>query len=394
MATRLPESEFDARLAEVRERLANADADAATFFDATSIEYLSGFHHIQTERPVVLAVAEDRVEITVPRLEVERVEPNPRIDAVHAYFDYPQGEPIETAAEMLAGMGVESVVSDADGAPGVMGYEGPALSEFVAVERQSWVDRMRWEKTEGEVELVRESAKWANLGHRYLAEHTEVGAHPVTVSQRASMEASRAMLDTLGDRYAVRTRGGGPVHAGYISGSETALPHGHTPNERLSEGDVLITGASANVDGYRSELERTMFVGEPSDEQVHYFEQMLEAQDVAIDALGPGASIAAVDEAVHDYFREQGIEEYARHHVGHNIGLGGHEPPYIDRGWDDYDHVDGADATMAPGQIYTIEPGIYTEEYGYRHSDTIAITEDGTEWLTFFPQDLESNTIR
>ena len=394
MATRLPDSEFDARLAEVRGRLADADADAATFFDATSIEYLSGFHHIQTERPVVLAVTEDRVEITVPRLEVERVEPNPRIDAVHSYFDYPQGRPVETAVEMLAGMGVESVVSDADGAPGVMGYEGPALSEFVAVERQSWVDRMRWEKTEGEVDLVRESAKWANLGHRYLADHTEVGAHPVTVSQRASMEASRAMLDTLGDRYAVRTRGGGPVHAGYISGSETALPHGHTPNERLSEGDVLITGASANVDGYRSELERTMFVGEPSDEQVHRFEQMLEAQDVAIDALGPGVPVAAVDEAVHDYFREQGIEEYARHHVGHNIGLEGHEPPYIDRGWDDYDHVGESDATMAPGQIYTIEPGIYTEEYGYRHSDTIAITETGTEWLTFFPRDLESNTIQ
>ncbi|PSQ07869.1 aminopeptidase P family protein [Halobacteriales archaeon QS_6_71_20] len=394
MATRLPDSEYDARLAEVRGRLADADAAAATFFDATSIEYLSSFHHIQTERPVVLAVTPDRMEITVPRLEVERVASNPRIDAVHSYFDYPQGKSIETAAEMLAGMGVESVVSDADGAPGVMGYEGPALSEFVAVEHQSWVDRMRWEKTDGEVALVRESAKWANLGHRYLAEHTEVGAHPVTVSQRASMEASRAMLDALGDRYAVRTRGGGPVHAGYISGEETALPHGHTPNERLSEGDVLITGASANVDGYRSELERTMFVGEPGDEQVHYFELMVEAQDIAIDALGPGVSIAAVDEAVHDYFREQGIEEYARHHVGHNIGLGGHEPPYIDRGWDEYDYVDDGDETMAPGQIYTIEPGIYTGEYGYRHSDTVAITEDGIEWLTFFPQDLESNIIR
>ncbi|WP_277553974.1 M24 family metallopeptidase [Halobaculum limi] len=394
MATKLPESEFDARLAEVRGRLADTDADAATFFTATSIEYVSGFHHIQTERPVVLAVTQDRMEVTVPRLEVERVEPNPRIDAVHHYFDYPQGAPLETAVEMLAGMGVESVVSDADGAPGVMGYEGPALSEFVDVESQSWVDRMRWEKTDAEVDLVRESAKWANLAHRYLADYTEVGAHPVTVSQQATTDASRAMLDTLGDRYAVRTRGSGPVHAGYISGSETALPHGHTPNERLSEGDVLVTGASANIDGYHSELERTMFVGEPSDEQVHYFELMVEAQDIAIDALGPGASIAGVDEAVHDYFVEQGIEDTAQHHVGHNIGLAGHEPPYIDRGWDDYDHVAEGDELMAPGQIYTIEPGIYTDDFGYRHSDTIAITENGTEWLTFFPRDLESNIIR
>ena len=393
MATKLPESEFDVRLAQVRGRLADTDADAATWFGATGIEYLTGFHHIQTERPVVLAVTDERVEITVPRLEVERVESNPRIDAVHHYFDYPGGAPIEVAAGMLEGLGVESVVSDADGAPGVMGYEGPALSEFVDVERQSWTTRMRWEKTDAEVDLVRESAKWANLGHRYLAEYTEVGAHPATVSQRASMEASRAMLDTLGDRYSVRVRGNGPVRAGYISGEETALPHGHTPNETLSEGDVLITGASANVDGYNSELERTMFVGDYTDEQEHYFELMLEAQTIAIDALGPGVPISDVDRAVWDYFEEQGVTDLAQHHVGHNIGLDGHEPPYIDRGWGGYEHVDEGDALMAPGQIYTIEPGIYTEEAGYRHSDTIAVTENGVEWLTYFPRDIDSNVV-
>jgi Xaa-Pro aminopeptidase len=386
MTTTLPDPEYDARLADVRGRLADADADAdaAVWFDATSIDYLTGFHHVQTERPVVLAVTPDRAEITVPRLEVERVESNPRLDAVHHYFDYPQGVPIETAAEMLAGLDVESAVADTDGAPGVMGYEGPALSEFVDVETQSWVDRMRWAKTDAEVDLIRESAKWANLGHRYLADYTEVGAHPATVSQRAGTDASRAMLDTLGDRYAERVRASGPVRAGYISGSETALPHGHTPNERLSEGDVLITGATANVDGYFAELERTMFVGDYTDEDEHYFALMTEAQEIAIDALGPGVACSYVDEQVHDFFVEQGIADLAQHHTGHNIGLEGHEPPYVDR---------GSDAEMAPGHVYTIEPGIYTDEKGYRHSDTVAITETGTETLTFYPRDIDANVV-
>ncbi|MBX0321839.1 Xaa-Pro peptidase family protein [Halomicroarcula sp. F13] len=394
MATALPASAFRDRIEAVRQELAETDADAAVWFGATAIEYVTGFAHIQTERPVVLALTRDRIEITVPRLEVERVDPNERIDTVHHYFDYPQGRPIETAVEMLDGLGAESVAADADGAPGVMGYEGPALSEFVDVETQSWVDRMRWEKTDAEIDLVRESAKWANLGHRYLADYTEVGAHPATVSQRASMEASRAMLDTLGDRYVERVRGSGPVHAGYISGEETALPHGHTPNERLSEGDVLVTGASANVDGYHSELERTMFVGEPDDDQRHYFALMKEAQDIAVDALGPGVEVAYVDEAVHDFFVEQGVADLAQHHVGHNIGLSAHEPPYLDRGWSEYDHVEADDTVIRPGQVYTIEPGVYTDEFGYRHSDTIAVTEDGVEWLTFFPRDVEANTIR
>ena len=391
MATRLPDAAFDDRLAAVRDRLAATDADAATWFGATAIEYLTRFHHIQTERPVVLAVTAERVEVTVPRLEVERVEPNPRIDAVHDYFDYPGGDPIRVAVEMLNGLDVDRVATDADGAPGVMGYDGPALSEFVDVETQSWVDRMRWEKSDAEVDLIRESAKWANLGHRYLADFSEPGAHPATVSQRASTEASRAMLDALGDTYSVRVRGDGPVHAGYISGRETALPHGHTPNERLAEGDVLVTGATANVDGYRSELERTMFVGDYSDEQAHYFELMLEAQTLAIDALGPGVPVSDVDEVVWEYFEEQGVTDLAQHHVGHNIGLGAHEPPYIDRGWGE--RYDGDDALMAPGQVYTIEPGLYTDEYGYRHSDTVAITESGTETLTHFPRSIDANVV-
>ncbi|WP_411714231.1 M24 family metallopeptidase [Natronomonas sp.] len=403
MFTELPRSEFDERLAAIRERIAESDADAGVWFGATSIEYLTGFDHIQTERPVVLAVTEDTVGITVPRLEVERAEPVAHIDRVDHYFDYPGGEPIETAAEMLDSLGVDSVLADSDGAPGVMGYQGPALSEADAadidIDTQDWVGRMRWAKSDAEVDLIRESARWANLGHRYLAEYTAPGAHPTTVSQRASMEASRAMLDTLGDRYVERVRGDGPVHAGYISAEETSLPHGHTPNQRLEVGDVIITGATANVDGYVSELERTMFVGDSSDEQEYYFELMLEAQTIAIEALGPGVELSSVDSEVADFFEEQGVADLAQHHVGHNIGLGAHEPPYIDRGWAahcerDDTNYDADDAVMEPGHVYTIEPGLYTEDEGYRHSDTIAITDDGIEWLTYFPRDLESNTIR
>jgi Xaa-Pro aminopeptidase len=395
MTTRVPDAEFDDRLAAVRDRLAGTDADAATFFDATAIEYLTGFHHIATERPVCLGVSSDRVSITVPRLEVERVASNPRIESVYSYFDYPGGNPIEEVLGMLNELDAEEVAADADGAPGIMGYMGPSLSDFLAVETQGWVSRMRWEKSSPEIDLVRESAKWANLGHRYLAEYTEVGAHPVTVSQRASTDASRAMLDTLGERYAVRTRGGGPVHAGYVSGEETALPHGHTPNERLDAGDALITGATATVDGYRSELERTMFVREYSDEQAYYFKLMTELQETAIDAIAPDVPVSEIDEAVLEYAEEQGIADLLRHHVGHNIGLGAHEPPYLDRGWDEQveERGEDGDAEIAPGQIYTIEPGLYTETEGYRHSDTVLVTEEGTELLTYFPRDIESNVV-
>jgi hypothetical protein len=228
------------------------------------------------------------------------------MDAVNHCFGYPEGEPIAVAAEMLDELDVDSVQSDMDGAPGIMGYEGPSLSEYVDVETQSWVSEMRFAKTETEIDLIRGSCRWANLAHRYLYDLTEAGAHPATVSQRASLEGSRAMLDALGDQYVARSRGGGPVHAGYITGEQTRLPHGHTANRRLQEGDVAITGATANVDGYHSELERTMFLGEPDDEQTHLFALMLEAQTVAIETTAPGIPVAVIAEAVWDYYDEHG----------------------------------------------------------------------------------------
>jgi Xaa-Pro aminopeptidase len=397
----LPTEEFEARVETVREQLADDDYDALCLFSATSIEWLSGFHHLQTERPVCLAVTQDSVAVAVPRLEADRAESEefPLIDAVHVYYDYPgdaDGKyyehpgrtPEATIAGMLDGLGVETVAADANGAPGFWGYSGPALDEFadVSVETVEWVTELRKEKSDAEFELMRHSAKWGNLAHRKLAEYAQPGKHELWVAKRASLDASMSMLDALGDRYDSHLRGGFPAACGFLSGENTALPHGLTENRRLREGDVLVTGASANVGGYKSELERTMFVGDPTDDQRHYFELMLEAQTIGIEESGPGVPCSYVDQQVHDYLDEQGVLEYAQHHTGHNLGMEAHEREFIDR---------GSDEVMRPGHAYSIEPGIYVPgEAGYRHSDTILVTDDGVEQITYYPRDLESNVIR
>ena len=398
--TSVPTREFERRVDSVRDDLAAHGADALCLFSATSIEWLCGFHHLQTERPVCLAVTGDEVEIAVPRLELDRAASDefPLLERCHGYYDYPgdgEGEyyehpsrtPEETIAGMLDGLGVESVVADSEGAPGFWGYHGPSLSEFagVQVETVDWITEFRKEKSDVEFELMRHSAAWGNLAHRKLAEYAEPGAHELWVGKRASLDASMAMLDALGDRYDSHLRGGFPAQCGFLSGPNTALPHGLTENRRLREGDVLITGATANVGGYLSELERTMFVGEPTDEQSDYFEVMLEAQTIGIEESGPGVPCSHVDQAVHDYFREQGVLEYAQHHTGHNLGMEGHEREFVDR---------GSDEVMRPGHAYSIEPGIYVpEEAGFRHSDTILVTDDGVETITYYPRDLEGNII-
>lgn len=175
------------------------------------------------------------------------------------------------------------------------------------------------------------------------------------------------------------------THPSFLSGPNTALPHGLTENRRLEHGDVIIIGATANIAGYVTGLERAMFLGEVSDTHRYFFEQMLELQTLAIDACGPGVPVADVDQAVHDYCDEQGLLDYTQHHVGHNIGLEGHEREFVDR---------RSEEVMHPGLLHTIEPALFVPSQAeYRHLDTILITEDCVEWLTYYPRALESNIV-
>jgi Xaa-Pro aminopeptidase len=92
-----------------------------------------------------------------------------------------------------------------------------------------------------------------------------------------------------------------------------------------------------------------------------------------------------VDRAVLGYFESHGLMPYWRQHTGHAIGLRNHEAPFLDVG----DHT-----RIEPGMVFTVEPGLYAPEVGgFRHSDTVAVTEDGIDILTDYPKDIESLTI-
>jgi Xaa-Pro aminopeptidase len=115
------------------------------------------------------------------------------------------------------------------------------------------------------------------------------------------------------------------------------------------------------------------------------FDHTVAAQQVAFDAIRPGVTCADVDGAVMRYFEENDLVRYWRQHTGHGIGLRNHEAPFLDVG----------DPTpLEPGMVFTIEPGLYDPAIGgFRHSDTVAVTEDGVDILTDYPSDIESLTI-
>jgi Xaa-Pro dipeptidase len=328
----------------------------------------------------------------VPRLEVEHAKAEAQVDHVESYSEYPDNpHPLKLFAEVLKRFGIQNKIgADYDGYPWILGYQGDALSALTGapiVPVSPFIEHQMMLKSEAEIALIRESCKWANLAHRLLQKYTRVGANEVQVRKRAGIEATLTMLDTLGHLFRSQSMWSDGPEAGYRGqiGRNAAIPHSLTTNASFLPGDVLVTGAGCPMWGYNSELERTMIVGAASAEQQTFFEWMKGAQETAFSAMRPGVKCSEVDQAVRAYYEKNNLMTYWRHHSGHAIGLRYHEGPFLDSG----------DSTvLEPGMVFTVEPGLYAPNLGgFRHSDTVVVTQDGIEPLTYYPRDLASLTI-
>lgn len=393
----LSQSEFRNRVQKIREELAKRQLDALYLTGDTSILYATGFSHISTERPAALIISLDgEVSFMGPVIERDHIKATaPMIKRVYSYLDYPgETHPIDLFAGWLKeiGLGNKSIgIDNPAGASGRSGYTGPQISDKVPevrfVKAKDIVDSLRLVKSDEEIALIKESSKWATVAHRFLQKFTKPGLWDVEVSLMASLEASRMMKKKLGLQYEKTRWGLGCATASFRGqvGEGSAIPHAISIRRKMRKGDVLVTGAGADVGGYSAELERTMILGKPTERQKRYFEIMVKMQDAALDRFGPDVKCSDVDRATMNVAHEQGVADYLLHHTGHGIGLDGHEPPWLDQ---------GNDELLEPGMVVSCEPGIYIPEYGgFRHSDTVLITKQGSELITSYPRDLESLSI-
>jgi Xaa-Pro dipeptidase len=390
---KISDAEHRTRTAALAGRVREAGLTGAVLFDASYVLYYTGFAFIPTERPIAFVISADgEAGMFVPRLEREHAEANALVGRVADYPEYPaEQHPLRALQRLLGELDVaEAIGADQDGYPWILGYRGPTLTELTRsapTKITGLVEDQMAVKSPAEIALIRESAKWGNLAHTLLQRYTRPGLTETEVTQRASNEATLAMLDAIGPVYRAQNGFFDGAAAGYRGqiGRNAAIPHALANNITFREGDVLVTGAGAPVWGYLSELERTMVIGEPTLEQERMFDHMIALQDMAFEAMKPGVRCSDVDRAVRAYYDEHDLWGYWKHHVGHAIGLRYHEGPFLDV---------GDDTVLQPGMVFTVEPGLYAEGLGgFRHSDTVAITDDGLEFLTFYPRDLESLTI-
>lgn len=394
MRLTISKAELSRRVQTVRTEAARRGLTAMVLFSPTHVFYLTGLGFIATERPMALAVTADETVLFVPALETEHANEEAAVTRVVVYPEYPsETHPMLRLKDLLSELRLANgrLGVDSDGYPGIWGYRGPKLSEVLSgatiTVAKDLVEDMIKVKSAEELELIRESARWGNLAHALLQEYTRPGHTETEIALQASMEATLTMVRTLGPSYRALSWHGSGAHAGFRGqiGKQSAIPHAITTNVKIQAGDILVTGASAAVGGYGSELERTMVVGAPTEEQARYFEFMLGTQQTAFDAIRPGARCSDVDRAVREFFERNDLMSYWRHHVGHALGIGPHEAPFFDI---------GDDSILQPGMVFSVEPGIYVPEFaGFRHSDTVVVTETGMDLLTYYPRDLAALTI-
>ena len=393
---RISQDEHHRRCLNLLSYLYNNNLTGLVLFDNINILYFTGFAFIPTERPIAFVMnADGEKGMYVPRLEVEHAKAETGIERVHFYPEYPGNpHPAENLKQMLDEMSIvlpgSHLGADHDGYPWLFGYEGPALSEqtdMEVVNIQGQLNRMQAIKSQAELALIQESCKWGHLAHVLLQKYTAVGVTETEVSLRASSEATLAMMDTIGPLYRSQSMWGNGPSAGYRGqiGRNAAIPHALANNITFQPGDVLVTGAGCPLWGYNSELERTMFVGEPSPEQQEMFHHAKTAQEIAFSAMKPGRTCSEVDTAVRAYYDDNNLMPHWKHHSGHAIGLRYHEGPFLDT---------GDQTVLQAGMVFTVEPGFYAPNLGgFRHSDTVAITADGIQLMTYYPRDWQSLVI-
>ncbi len=165
-----------------------------------------------------------------------------------------------------------------------------------------------------------------------------------------------------------------------VSGKNSSLPHGVPSDKKIENGDFITMDFGAVVDGYHSDMTRTVALGQISSKQAEVYETVLSAQEGCLRILRNGVSCVDADAAARDIIKNAGYGKFFGHGTGHGVGIEIHEAPRLSP---------SCNKILQTGDVVTVEPGIYLPaEFGVRIEDMAFITENGCENLTKSPKNL------
>lgn len=353
-----------ARMERARQFMRDHGIGAIFIEPSTSLFYYTGVRWSGGERMFALVLpAQGEAAIVCPAFEEERAR-----ELIWSTDDVRTWQEHESPAQLVAG-----ILRDRGVSAGRVGIEETT--------RFFLYDALR--HAAPGIELV--SADPVTVGCRVIKSPAELAlmqkANDITI---AAYEAAAATLREGMSQFefsrnvsAAMQALGASGGAGVQFGEYSAYPHGSSTPQSLREGEIVMMDGGCKVDGYSSDITRTLVFGKPSQKQRDMWELERRAQDAALAAARPGVPCEAVDAAARKVITDGGYGpdyEHFTHRVGHGIGLDGHEWTYL---------VKGNKTPLQPGMCFSDEPGIYLYgEFGVRLEDCMYITEDGARLFT------------
>ena len=350
-----------ARVPRLRDRFADAGCDAMLVTRMVNVRYLTGFSGSAALLLVlpdeVLFVTDGRYgEQSAQELAAAGIEARIEVGTTLAR----QKELVSEAAKGIARLGLEAETV-------TWGQQRRFSTDWFAgaelVPTSNVVEQLRRFKDAGEVERMAAAAAAADAALAVVRPR---------LAERPTEQEIAIELD-----FEMRRHGasGSSFETIVASGPNGAKPHHRPSDRRIEEGELVVIDFGAIVDGYCSDMTRTLCVGEPaSDTARRMVEVVAASQQAGVDAVRAGIEAKAVDQVCRDVIAEAGWAEYFVHSTGHGVGLEIHEAPNVSTSSTD---------TLATGYVVTVEPGVYLREHGgVRIEDTVVVEPDGCRVLT------------
>ena len=368
---------YTVRMGNLQHKIREEGLDAYIVTDQNSIYYLTGATYKPIERPFFIVVYPDSApDLVVPELERAHMGKALGFHQAKSYFDYPAAPGENWFDKVNALIGGVSKLGVEPSTPAEITSKLWARS----ILPYGLVAELRCVKTEDEIESIRLAAKYAVKGMALLTGSLYDG---ISVLELFSL--SRGLQTDI-----IKTGRYDPLDSEFLTvgwpAPKSAQPHS-VPDlgDRLGSGPLALM-CLLRLNGYAAECERTVFLGPPTSEDREMFHHMERAREIAFSMVRPGTPCTDIDQATRDYFAAEGLSEYILHRTGHGFGLGNHEAPWLSVGSKD---------VLAKNMVISVEPALYLPDRGgFRHSDTVLVTENGYEVLTEFPTAIEALTLK
>ncbi len=227
---------------------------------------------------------------------------------------------------------------------------------------------LRLIKQPEEIAQIKRAIAIAEAAFGRIIERLKPGIREIDLALELEFEAKRAGSAKL------------PFEIIVAAAERSAMPHGTATDKVIPSNELVIIDFGASYQGYNADITRTLLLGEPSPKQLELYQLVAKAQAEAIAGVRPGVTASELDKIAREVIENDGYGEYFGHGTGHGVGLEVHEEPNISQ---------AGQIQLAPGMVFTVEPGIYLPEIGgVRIEDMVLVTEDGCEVLTSLPREL------